>query len=335
MLSMGSKDSYVGDEGVSERSLIIKCPMENGLVINWDDMEKIWHHTFYNELRVVPEDRPVLLTESPFNPAPNRLKTTQIMFETFNTPSTYLADRATLALLASGTATTGVVLQIGDGAAYAVPVCAGHAICHAAQKISVTGGHITKYLSTLLEQESGVACSTSAEREILRDIKEKICYVAKNFETEMEISVSSSVLQKSYEMPSGEIISIGNPRFRCVEALFQPSFLGFDNDALSPQHAIFEAIMKCDVEMQEQLWGNIVVSGASTLFQGFADRLNQEISCLVPSGHTTNIVAPEFREFAPWMGGCIFAFSPAFESMCISKKEYDEFGPGIVSRKCV
>merc|ERR1711971_1422387 len=126
MVGMGQKDAYVGDEAQSKRGILtLKYPVEHGIITNWDDMEKIWHHTFYNELRVAPEGQPVLLTEAPLNPKANREKMTQIMFETFNMPAMYVA-----------------ILAVRE---------------------------LTNYLMKILT-ERGYSFTTTAEREIVRDI---------------------------------------------------------------------------------------------------------------------------------------------------------------------
>ncbi|XP_042863814.1 actin, clone 302-like isoform X2 [Penaeus japonicus] len=326
----GLQDVYVGKEAQSKRNMLaLNYPIEHGIVTNWDDMEKIWHHTYYNELRVAPEDHPVLLTEAPLNPKANREKMIQVMFETFNCPAMYVADQALLnTYYASRSAA--VVVDCGDGVTHIMPLQNGYTIPQAIQRLDLAGRDLTHHLMKLLS-ERGYAFVTAAEREIVRDIKEKLCYMALDFEQEIATAASSSSLQ-DYKLPDGQAITIADERFRCPEALFQPSLLS--ENLCGIHQAVYNSIMNCDIDIRRDLFFNIVLTGGTTLTPGFAERLKKEIAALAPSGVSVRVYARDERHVGAWIGGSILASLSTFQKLWVSREEYDEVGPLVIGMKC-
>jgi len=319
-----AREAYIGAEAMELKGLMnLNYPIEHGTVTDWPAMERIWHYTFYTDLRIDPSEHPVLLTEAPLNPRANREKMTEIMFETFNVPALYIATQAVLSLYASGRV-TGTVLDIGDGVSHIVPIFEGFALSHAIQRLDLAGRDITHYLKRLLQQ-NGNNFQSTAELEIVRDIKEKLCYVALDPEKEMMLSKKVTGMNKTYMLPDGETVSLGIERFLAPECFFNPAVIGKELPPLDDM--IVEAISECDVDLRRDLYSNIVLSGGSTMYPGIKQRLTKEIKEQISETVDVKIIAPPERMYSVWIGRSILSSLKTFHNMWLTRKEYKELGP--------
>ncbi|XP_064418446.1 actin-like isoform X4 [Latimeria chalumnae] len=299
MTQAEQKDFYIGEAAQARREdLILKYPVNNGIVVSWDDMEKIWNHM------------------------------TQLLFETFNVPAMYAAIQAMLALYASGL-TTGCVVESGDGVTHTVPIFEGYSLPHAVLRLDLAGRDLTEYLMRILT-ECGISFQSTAEKEIVKDIKEKICYVALDIQADMVKEPTN--IQKEFILPDGNVIKVQNQRFRCPETLFAPSNVGMEAPGI--HKLCFNSIMKCDIDLRSSFFVNVILSGGSTLFPGIENRLSKELTKMVPAGSPVTVSAPPDRQMSVWIGGSILSSLLAFQDMWITKSEYKEVGPNIVHRKC-
>ncbi|EGZ20739.1 hypothetical protein PHYSODRAFT_259446 [Phytophthora sojae] len=312
-------DVFVGNRVQHHRGLFkIQYAMEHGVVTDWNSMHRIWQHVYSKDmLNVQSEDHPVLLTEAPLNPVANRQRAGEVFFEAFNVPSLFVSPQAVLSLYASGR-TTGVVLDVGDGVAHVVPVYEGFTLPHAITRMDIAGRDVTRHLQLLLRR-AGYNFQTSAEREVVREIKEKLCYVAFNPTKEEQLEAEKSAL------------AIGPEKFRAPEVLFRPEIIG--SEARGVHECLVQAIMKSDLDLRKTLFSQVILSGGSTLFPGFGDRLLAEVRKKAPKDIKIRISAPPTRIYSTWIGGSILASLATFKNMWITKSEYEEYGASILHRK--
>lgn len=325
MASAQAGNIFVGNKAKELRGLLkLNHPMKHGVINDWKDMQVIWDH-MYRDLKVAQDQHPILLTEAPLNPNSNRKKLAEVFFESYNVPALYIQMSAILSLYASGR-TTGVVLDSGEGVTSAVPVYQGFAVPHAVQRIDVAGREVTDYLQLLL-RKAGHPFHTSAEKEIIRDIKEKNCFVAYTPDHQEQEQED----EQPYKLPDGEIIQTGQERFRAPEVLFNPSLIGLEYPGI--HHVLVNSIAKCDLDMRRELFWYILLAGGSTLYTGLGDRLCKEVKVLAPRSTKIKIYAPSKRVYSTWIGGSILASLTAFQHMWVTQREYQEAGPSIIHRR--
>jgi len=320
-------DRYVGDEAQAKRNILtITHPIERGVITNWEAAEKLWRHTFDFEFRVAPEEHPLVMTEAPMNPVTNREMMAQVLFETFGVPALYVASAPVLSLYAAGRS-TGIVVDCGYDVAHSVPVYEGYSLSHAIHRTDLAGRGISDYLAKCLT-EKGIHVD---DADMINDIKKKLTYISLDFDGDMYFAASSSTLEKSYELPDGQVITLDNERFRCPEALFQPSFLGMESAGI---HEItYNSIMNCNTDIRRAMYGNVVLTGGCSMFPGFADRMNKELANRAQGSTRIKVVTPPERTYAAWFGGSILASLSSFSQLWMSAIEYEEFGSSIINIK--
>lgn len=325
------EEVFVGDDARGKAEILdLRYPIERGVINSWDDLEKIWHHSFYEELRVDPTEHAVLTTEPVLNSKKCREKIISLMFDRFNVPSFYLGNQAVLSLFSSYR-TTGIVLESGDGISQIVPVYEGGYLPDALFKLDFAGQDLTARLAHLLKNK-GLHFGSFSEQEILLDIKKRLCYIANDYDVELQNSYLNRKVDRSFRLPDGTSISLDIDRFMCPEVLFRPGLANLDFKGI--HKVLHESIERCGFDLSKDLYENIVLTGGNTMFDGFATRLTKEMITLAPKAVKVKICADEDRSFGTFVGGSILSALDTFPGLVISLAEYQENGPGIVHQKC-
>jgi len=329
------RDIMCGDDAAAVRfALQISYPIDNGIVKNWEDMGHLWDYTFFDKLKIEPSEKKIMLTEAPLNPKENRRITIETMFEKYGFQGAHMAIQAMLVLYAQGLL-TGVVVDSGDGVTHVVPVYEGFVPAHLIRRLNVAGRHITRYMIKLLLLR-GYAFNRTADFETVREIKEKLAYVAYDIKKERELAQETTVLIEQYKLPDGTVIKCGRERFEAAEALFQPSLVDCEGEGIPDM--VFNMIQAADIDCRTDYYKHIVLSGGSSMYPGLPSRLEKDLRELylqkVLKGDSSRlnrlklrIEDPPRRKHMVFLGasvlGDLMRDRPEF---WISKEEYEEKG---------
>lgn len=335
------KDIMCGDEASAVRSALqVSYPMENGIIRNWEDMEHLWDYAFYERLQEDTTGKKILLTEPPMNPLKNRERMCEVMFEKYNFRGVYVAIQAVLALYAQGLS-SGVVVDSGDGVTHIVPVYESVVLNHLTRRLDVAGRDVTRHLIDLLSRR-GYAFNRTADFETVRQIKEKLSYVSYDLELDAKLARDTTTLVESYELPDGRVIRVGSERFEAPECLFQPSLVDVEQPGVG--ELLFNTIQAADLDIRSSLYKAIVLSGGSSMYPGLPSRLEKELKQLWLTRVLHNdasrldkfkvrIEDPPRRRHMVFIGGAVLANIMADKDhMWISKQEWEEQGPSILSK---
>lgn len=330
-----------------------------GRVLNWEDMEAIWEHSFSNCLKVETNTAKVFLTEAANTQKSTRERMVETMFELFDVESTYLHLQPILALFASGT-TTGCVVDSGEHVTTVCPIAEGYLIPHACQRLPYGGAHITELLTrSLIEKGYGPRFSeptsmhhlpTEKKLGIVRHIKEECAYVQASVQsTRNSILVKQSDFSQEFGsnlvtthmLPDGTSVTLDDELYSCTDRMFQPygfsQILSCETADITIHQTILKSIMKCSVDVRKSLIGNIVLAGGNCSFRGFSARLRNELKAHSPNKMLASAVGINPLTTpgnAVWLGGSIVCSLSTFEERWITAEDYDEVGPAIVHSKC-
>ena len=330
MVGMELQERYVGDDAISKYEIMnFSYPIKRGEVTDWDKFENLMHYLLYSEMKVVPEEVSILITESPRTSRENREKLTEILFETFNVKRLHIANSSMVGLFSYGK-TSGLIVDSGFNITSTVPIYEGYPLSHASIRINIGGEDLSKNLLSMIQDNLEETYVDIKGRILADDIKEKLGYLLLNQDD------GDDVKDVTYELPDGKKIELSNELYKANEILFNPDEeVKKENGLLSLKNMVIDSINKCDNEIKSDIKENICLTGGTTLLKNFPEKLKNELSDS-SEGTNFNLSAEQERLFSTWIGGSIVSSLDNFQFMWVNKKEYNDNGKNllVIDSKC-
>jgi len=235
------KEIMIGDEVIPFRPLLeLSYPMKEGIIVNEDDMATLWDYCIKQKLEVKGDlnDKKILLTEAPFNPIENKLKMAKIVFEQLGFGFFNIETQAKLTLYCEALQ-TGIILDSGDGVTHCIPIFEDFILPQNIKRLDIAGRHITEYLIKLLQMK-GYSFNSSADFELVREIKEKYCFVSCDIDSDRKLDAETTYYNSIHKLPDGRKIRISNEKFEAPEILFNPYLI--KNESPGVHEMLFDSI---------------------------------------------------------------------------------------------
>jgi len=306
--------------------------------MDWSAVEALWEKGFA-ELAVDPKEHPILLADSPTLRESDREKMAELMFETFNVPAYFVSSQSVLSLFSTGY-TSGVVVDSGHGVAHSCAISEGFTFPHTIFRLDCGGGDLTSNLGDLLTERSLLPDDDELLTTCAR-IKEKYCYVAKDFALESAAIRRDTSTAPRFKLPDGRDVSLETEHIRCTEALFQPALAGCRGHGLAD--IVWDTMQVCDDDREggpiSTLTQFVFCFGGNSLLPGFDVRLKKEIEMRAGKPRTNMFISAltgqEERLHSAFIGGSILAGLAGFpENNFVSKAEFGEDGAKALHKRC-
>ncbi|KAK2948946.1 putative Actin [Blattamonas nauphoetae] len=299
-------------------------PVNRGRIEDWNELEGVLDNIFQQELNVDVASRNVMIIEQPFNPRQNRIKLSEYLIETCQSSGVYFVSSALCSLYASGV-TTGIVVDSGDGCTTVTPIIQNRILTHSIQRSEYGGRDITSRLRHLLRLE-GHSFTSSSEFEVVREIKEELCFISSDIQADRGKQHTNS-FAATFTLPDKSEITLNGERFQAPELLFDPSLVGSEEAGVDE---MFEnALSLSDVDCRPVLCQTISLSGGSTLFPGFPQRFLNNIRTRLQPQFPLKIKAPKDRLLSPWIGASVLASQEIMSNLWITPQRYHSEGPNL------
>lgn len=352
------RETFVGneiDDCKDFSGLFYNLSFHKGILVNWDTQRAVWNQIIKKQ-NVDPSTSQIIITEPIFNFSYTQECLEEVFFEEYGFEGFVRTTAPTLAAykyMKDNSNDFCLVVDSGYSFTHIAPFYKGKIILEGIRRINVGGKHLTNYLKEIISYRQLMVMD---ETYVINQVKEEVCYASTDFDNDMRIAKlknKENTIVRDYVLPdyanirkgyvksqeestgkavnSEQLIRLNNERFCVPELLFNPSDIGMKEMGIS--EAIVDSVEACFKDVRASLYKNILLMGGNAMFNGFKERVFNDVRSLILDEYELNVQLAENVFDYAWKGGSALANSSEFDQIVVSKKLYEEHGHNICKEK--